>query len=328
VTDSLGALYVNVNSSNFEHAEDTPHTTGDVGVQMLAVRNDVLASLVSLDGDYSPLQVDASGALYVTFSGDIDVTFDYARDSVAGGTDVGAFVLAIRNDVLASLVDTDGDYAPLQVDAQGALYVTGDITVDNTFDFAEDSPHTTGDIGAFMLAVRNDVLGSLSDTDGDYSALQVAATGELYTQMSSHAITNANALPISIDNNPNSETNPIFVQHVETIVLAESVHDYTESTDVGVGSSVNVDLAAVGDLSVEQVWVSAAGQIRWQVIKDATGTPEIVGTGFLQGRQGDWQELHFKPVTQLTAAEVFRLTLTNRQGVSMNIYTTTFARDV
>jgi len=46
--------------------EDAAHVTGDVGVMSLAVRNDVLASLVSADGDYAPIQVDASGAVYVT----------------------------------------------------------------------------------------------------------------------------------------------------------------------------------------------------------------------------------------------------------------------
>ena len=45
-------------------AEDAAHTTGDVGVMSLAVRNDTLAALAGTDGDYAPLQVDAVGALY------------------------------------------------------------------------------------------------------------------------------------------------------------------------------------------------------------------------------------------------------------------------
>jgi len=41
---------------------------------------------------------------------------------VAGATDVGVAAMAIRNDTLADLSGADGDYAPLQVDALGALY--------------------------------------------------------------------------------------------------------------------------------------------------------------------------------------------------------------
>ena len=45
-------------------AEDAAHTSGDVGVMSLAVRNDALATLGGADGDYAPLQVDATGSLY------------------------------------------------------------------------------------------------------------------------------------------------------------------------------------------------------------------------------------------------------------------------
>jgi len=42
------------------------YTEGDNGHPSWAVRNDTLASLVSVDNDYAPLQVNASGALYTT----------------------------------------------------------------------------------------------------------------------------------------------------------------------------------------------------------------------------------------------------------------------
>lgn len=53
------------------------------------------------------------------------------EDAVHGSGDPGTMPLAVRNDDLASLVDTDGDYAPLQVNELGALYVTmEDLNVD------------------------------------------------------------------------------------------------------------------------------------------------------------------------------------------------------
>ena len=46
-------------------------------------------------------------------------------DAAAGAAPTGLINLSVRNDTLASLVGTDGDYAPLQVSAVGALYVDG-----------------------------------------------------------------------------------------------------------------------------------------------------------------------------------------------------------
>ena len=66
--------------------------------------------------------------------GDVDVTsvvpgtaatnLGKAIDNVAGSTDTGVAALAVRNDTLANLTGADGDYAPLQVNADGGLYVS------------------------------------------------------------------------------------------------------------------------------------------------------------------------------------------------------------
>lgn len=53
-----------IGNTNLGKAEDAPHATGSTGVMPLAVRNDALATLTGDDGDYAPLQVDATGALY------------------------------------------------------------------------------------------------------------------------------------------------------------------------------------------------------------------------------------------------------------------------
>ena len=52
-------------ATNLGKAEDASHSSGDVGVMALAVRNDSLAALGGADGDYAPLQVNASGAVFV-----------------------------------------------------------------------------------------------------------------------------------------------------------------------------------------------------------------------------------------------------------------------
>lgn len=47
-------------------AEDAAHSSGDVGIQMLAVRKDTSNTGLGANGDYTPLAVDSSGRLYVT----------------------------------------------------------------------------------------------------------------------------------------------------------------------------------------------------------------------------------------------------------------------
>lgn len=54
----------NGTTEDLSKAEDTAHTTGDHGIMALAVRSDDLAALAGTDGDYTPLQVDALGAVY------------------------------------------------------------------------------------------------------------------------------------------------------------------------------------------------------------------------------------------------------------------------
>lgn len=49
-----------------EFNEDTPHTSGDLGTQVLAVRNDAAAALTSTNGDYSPVATDSAGRVGIS----------------------------------------------------------------------------------------------------------------------------------------------------------------------------------------------------------------------------------------------------------------------
>lgn len=97
----------------------------------------------------------------------------------AGST--GAMSLAVRKDANGPFSGVaDGDFSPLQLDANGALKVSGTLTITDPAEYAEDSAFTSGDIGQFVLAVRQDTLAADTSADGDYSAFKVTATGELY----------------------------------------------------------------------------------------------------------------------------------------------------
>ena len=57
-----------------------------------------------------------------------------AEDAAHASGDTGVMVLAVRGDAGTTLVGADGDYAPLQVDANGALRVNISATVVGTID--------------------------------------------------------------------------------------------------------------------------------------------------------------------------------------------------
>ena len=58
-----------VGATNLGKAEDAPHTDGDVGVMLLAVRRDADTVMAVADNDYSPLQTDVGGRLKVETQG-------------------------------------------------------------------------------------------------------------------------------------------------------------------------------------------------------------------------------------------------------------------
>lgn len=169
-------------------AEDAAHTTGDLGVQTLTVRQDTAAALGGTDADYQPLITDGSGRLHVNvgaFSpGSAAGSLGKAEDAAHNTGDTGVFVLAVRSDTAAATGGTDGDYVALTTDSTGRLWAHVSAVEPGTgatsLGKAEDAAHTSADVGVMGLAVRQDTPGNLSGTDGDYEPLQVSA-GRLWT---------------------------------------------------------------------------------------------------------------------------------------------------
>lgn len=98
----------------------------------------------------------------------------YDEDSASANENPGVSILSVRQDTIATDTTTDGDYQFIKSDAQGRIYVRVGA------EYLEDSAHSSGDLGQFVLAVRNDTRGSLVDTDGDYSPFALNGQGDLY----------------------------------------------------------------------------------------------------------------------------------------------------
>ena len=82
-------------ATNLGKAEDAAHSSGDVGVMPLAVRNDDIAALGGAAGDYAPLQVNAAGALYTN-----DASGEAGSILVTGTT---AVTSAVSNTVFVAI---------------------------------------------------------------------------------------------------------------------------------------------------------------------------------------------------------------------------------
>lgn len=183
-------------------AENTAHVLGSIGSFSLAVRQDVEGTIATADGNYAPLQVDTLGRLRVNADINVNNDFVYAEDAAAVSGNLGASILSVRQNTLATDTSADGDYSFIKSTALGEVYVfdttthTGLTTVNSTLgttnttlasiltdlnnlSHAEDAAHVSGDIGMLPLAVRNDTPGSLVSANGDYAPLQVDATGNL-----------------------------------------------------------------------------------------------------------------------------------------------------
>jgi hypothetical protein len=187
-----------------------------------AVLDAIAASLALLDNSIASgneLQVDIVGALPAGSAaigklaansgvdiGDVDVTSvipgtgatnqGKAVDSVAGATDTGIAILAVRDDSLTTLTPADGDYANLRVSSTGALHVTGG---GGGTEYTEDVAAAADPSGQMMMAVRRDTLSASEvSADGDNIALKATSKGQLHitiddTQLSALGQTTAAA---------------------------------------------------------------------------------------------------------------------------------------
>lgn len=291
------------------HAEDAGHSNGDKGALVLGVRNDTLGALAGTDLDYIPLQFNAKGELYVhdtdaltkltSIESSIQLLDDtvYAEDSAHASGNKGNFVLSVRHDADSSLVDADGDYAPLQVDATGRLKISGTMSLPN-LEKAEDSAHVSGDKGIMSLGVRQDSVSPLA-ADGDY-------------------------IPLSMDKN-----GALRVTITDPNVSAAEIHFYDSSVDVAVSGTAEHDytVTALKTLQLRKIWASASGRIKAELILDPTGTPETVFTGFNSTANPNI-DIPVEGLLEIAAGTVVRVLITNMDEDTQNVYSTILGTEI
>jgi|TARA_R110002020_G_scaffold18579_2_gene64686 hypothetical protein len=225
------------NLVNFIQTEDLAHSSGDVGYMFLGVRNDTLVSLVSDDGDYTPLQVNDIGALYVTGESKQNTAVTDYGFSIMGEAKV------IDGSGLPNSV-SEGSASRIATSRTGIQYthLTNDSGTASAI-LEEDSSHSSGDYGIMSLAVRNDALGSLAGSDGDYTPFQVNSSGALYVEVASSA-----ALTVDLGSN-----NDVTV----TGTVGHDITGIASDDNDTVGTSAEKISGADGDVACKRVDIMA-----------------------------------------------------------------------
>jgi hypothetical protein len=174
-----------VAATSLGKAEDAAHTTGDTGVMALSVYQAADAALAA-DGDYAPLQTDATGFLKVTTKAVVPGTgatnLGKAEDAVHASGDTGVMALGVRKDADAAL-EADGDYAPFQVDANGYLKVNVKAGATSGTEYTEDAAAAANPAGGAVILVRADTPSATVSDDGDNIALRGNDFGAAYVQV-------------------------------------------------------------------------------------------------------------------------------------------------
>ena len=202
-TDSSGHLMV---SSDAIYAEDTAHTTGDEGMQCLAVRVDTAAALAGTTGDYIPFTTDALGNLRVIQT-DVSGNATPAGDAVARsmytaiGDGVETVSVAVDNatatatpnvliegGIYKASMDTydDNDAVPLHFDANGRLITSVELN-----DYTDDSTEFTAGTSK-ALAIMGFATSDTVDS-GDIGALAMTVNRHLIVAQATHDNLNVNA---------------------------------------------------------------------------------------------------------------------------------------
>ncbi len=249
--------------------DDAAFTLTSSSVSMAgAIRDDALSTLTAVEGDAVPLRVGSTGALHVT--GSAGVT-EFNEDTAHSTGALGNLSLVVRRDANTTLVNADGDYAPLQVDADGKLKVeifdggdtltVGSHAVTNAGTFAVQIVDTS-----FAVADGN-ALGEgvlIQGDDGtDRKNINVdATTGDVQVD-----VTNTVTVDGSGVTQPVSGTVTANLSATDNAVLDDIAAKLAPNTTNGHTPYLNQDTSAIATVK------GSAGTIYWISCMSIDATP-------------------------------------------------------
>ena len=138
-----------VGATNLGKAEDAAHSSGDVGVMAMSVRQDTAAALAGTDADYQPLITDGSGRLHVNVGNTVTV----GSHAV---TNAGTFAVQVDGSALTALQKIDD---PVLVDDAAFTPATSSVMMAG-FEADESSTDSVdeGDAGAARMTLDRKLI--------------------------------------------------------------------------------------------------------------------------------------------------------------------------
>lgn len=275
------------------YTEDVAAPAAIIGTAVMMERDDALATLTPIEGDWAGLRCSAEGALWVQDFNSDAILADTASMDTNLGTVAGAVSGSeMQVDVVASL--------PAGTNAIGKLAANsgvdiGDVDVlsvipgtsATSLGKAEDAAHSSGDTGVMSLAVRNDTLAALAGTDGDYAPLQVNASGALFIQEG--AALDVSGATVTVDGSgvtqPVSGTVTANLGATDNAVLDQLELNTSYGDSVGAGTEaaalrVTIATDCTGVVSVDDnagsLTVDNAGTFATQVDGDALTALQLI----------------------------------------------------
>jgi hypothetical protein len=258
-------------SANLGKAEDTAHSSGDVGVMSLAVRNDTLATLAGSDGDYAPIQVNADGAVYVADAVPNRISTTSFNSRNAATLAAGATFQGVSEDVSAyarvgiSIISdnaTDGTLT-IEVSQDNSTWSGPTRTWSNT---TIAQPHMWNIVEQYFRIKY--VNGS---TEATNLAIQVQYSN------------NANILLAhQLNGTLLDETEAIVARSVGVGQDPNDVYMNLEVSGVDNGNSSTTNLTTASSLVFTGTWINISGYAGITVLVDGTASGTVAGTLQLQ----------------------------------------------
>jgi hypothetical protein len=234
--------------------------------------------VVSIDDNGAAITVDgtvtANLAAGTNNIGDVDVlsvvpgtaatSLGKAEDAAHTTGDVGVMSLAVRLDSAASFADTDGDYAPLQLDSAGALRVTGG---GGGTEYVVDAAAPAAPTGSAGLMERDDALSALTEVEGDWTNMRANANGALWVKPDGDVTIADGGNTITVDGT-------VAVTGVSTAANQTTIIGHVDGIEALLGT---ID-ADTSNLSVVGGGTEAAA-IRVTLASDSTGVLSVDDNG-------------------------------------------------
>lgn len=154
------------------------------------------------------------GALRMTTTRKLITAANFQEDTAHSSGDYGMQVFGVRKDTLAALADTTGDYAPFEIDANGALYArivtSAGASVDSFgYSMVDDSAFTPATSSVVPMGAMLDDTATDTIDEGDVGIPRMGSNRVLYIQGSVAAAATDSGNPLKIGAKYNS-TQPTY----------------------------------------------------------------------------------------------------------------------